>query len=133
MNQTVGTRIIPAQEVAETVLVQFGILDWEACETRFSLRPSADVYFDESHFKSRVIWYLAQGMYKIYYAPVAVRLTDQIGQCEAIWNGQGNNIEGEKFVTNERSFSMSDIVILSNGTVWVCIGKGWECLNPGVI
>ena len=123
--------VLSEQEVAETVLVQFGILDWEACETRFNLRPSVDVYFDESHFKARVIWYLAQGVYKLYYAPVHGK--SQISQCEQIWTGQGNNLDGDKFVFNERSFSMSDIVILSNGTVWVCIGKGWECLNPGVI
>ncbi len=126
-----GIRIVPTQEVAETHIVQFGILDWPACGERFGLRPSSDIYFDESHFKARVIWYLAQGMYRMYYAPV--RATDQIAQCEEVWNGQGNEPPGDKFVLNERSFSMGDIVVLHNGTVWVCISKGWECLNPGVI
>lgn len=116
----------------EKVIVQFGILDWEAAHERFGLQPGADVYFDEGKFEARVIWYLVQGLYKIYLAPIDQNVS-QIHMCEQVWTAQGNNSDGEKPYPQERSFSMGDIVVFSNGTVWVCVSKGWHCLNVGVI
>lgn len=115
----------------KTIVVQFGILDWEAVYDRFDQRAASDVYVDRK-FDSRVIWYLTQGVYKFYYASVQERAS-QLALCEQVWDGQGNNPFAEKFVPMERSFSMGDIVILSNETVWVCQSTGWHCLNPGVI
>lgn len=115
----------------ETIVVQFGILDWEAAEERFGQRPGADVYFDPK-FPGRVVWYLTQGLYKMYYASVP-DYQSQIAICDAVWNNQGNSSTGFKVEPRERSFSMGDIVILSNETVWLCISKGWICINPGVI
>lgn len=118
--------------LGEQVIVQFGILDWEKCYERFGLRPASDIYIDEDKFIARVPWYLVQGLYKIYLAPVTSGHT-QIGQCELVWEAQGNNPTAWKAYPKERSFSMGDIVSFSNGTVWVCVGSGWRCINPGVI
>jgi hypothetical protein len=114
----------------DTVVVQIGVLDWEACLERFGQYPSSDVYVDKK-FPARVTWYLTQGLYKMYYIPVP-NSGSQIALCEAAWNAQGNNYFSEKAVPMERSFSMGDIVVLSNETVWLCT-NGWQCLNVGVI
>jgi hypothetical protein len=112
------------------VVVQVGILDWEACAERFDQSPGAVVYFD-AKFPGRALWYLTQGVYKMYYVPVP-NSPSQITLCEGAWNAQGNNYFGEKVAPMERSFSMGDIVVLANETVWLCT-TGWLCLNPGVI
>ncbi len=111
-------------------IVQFGILDWEDCYDRWGQSPSADVYTDPK-FPQRAIWYLTQGVYKFYYATVQ-DAPSQLTICEAVWDAQGNNSFSEKVVPMERSFSMGDIVVLSNETVWLCTDT-WLCLNPGVI
>ena len=113
----------------DMVVVQVGILDWEACEVRWGQRPGADVYFDPK-FPGRVLWYLTQDVYKMYYVPVP-KSQSQIAMCAA-YAAQGNNYFAEKAAPMERSLSMGDIVVLSNETVWLCT-KGWLCLNPGVI
>jgi hypothetical protein len=115
----------------DIVVVQVGILDWEMCAERFNQRPGSDVYFDKK-FPARAIWYMAQGMYKMYYVPV-VADDSQIVLCDKAYYAQGNNPYANKAVYNERTMSMGDIVLLSNETVWLCIGSGWQCLNPGVI
>jgi hypothetical protein len=114
----------------DTVVVQVGILDWEACAERWDQRPAVDVYMDPK-FPGRAIWYLTQGMYKMYYVPVE-KNDSQIRLCESAWVAQGNNFFGEKVVPMERSLSMGDIVVLSNETVWLAT-SGWQCLNVGVI
>ena len=118
-----GTRV-------EIIVVQFGILDWEGCLERFDQRPGSDVYFDKK-FPFRVMFYLAHGMYDMYFAPVEKR-DSQIALCEQVFTAQGNNNYGDKVVFNQRSFSMGDIVVLSNETVWLCTNT-WKCLNPGVV
>lgn len=122
---TVGSHESVGQEIA-----MFGILDWEAAHERFQELPAADVYFDKS-FHNRVVWYLAQGLYKMYYTRVQADST-QIQKCEQVFQAQGNNPDSQKEVNSERSMSMSDIVVLENHTVWLC-SNGWICLNPGVI
>jgi hypothetical protein len=114
----------------DMVVVQVGVLDWEACKERFDQSPSFDVYMDKK-FPGRAVWYLTQGVYKMYYIPVP-NSPSQITLCEGAWQAQGNNYFGEKVVPMERSLSMGDIVILSNETVWLCT-NGWLCLNPGAI
>jgi hypothetical protein len=114
----------------DTVVVQIGVLDWEACTERWGQHPVTEVYFDPK-FPARALWYLTQGVYKMYYISVE-NDQSQITLCERAWDAQGNNYFSEKAVPMERSFSMGDIVVLSNETVWLCT-KGWQCLNPGVI
>jgi hypothetical protein len=114
----------------KTIVVQFGVLDWEACHERFEQIAAADVYTDPK-FPQRAIWYLTQGVYKFYYATVQ-DAPSQLTICESVWDAQGNNSFSEKVVPMERSFSMGDIVVLSNETVWLCTNT-WLCLNPGVI
>jgi hypothetical protein len=120
------------ESVAATEVVQFGVLDWEACDTRFGMRPSSDVYFNVEKFLNQVPWYLAQGVYTMYLTVVLPDVS-QIGRCERVWELQGNNFDGLKVYPKERSFSMGDIVVLSNQTIWVCVGSGWRCINTGVI
>jgi hypothetical protein len=114
----------------DTIVVQIGILDWEGCQKRWGEQPSAAVYVDPK-FAARAIWYLTQGMYKMYYIPVKNH-PSQISLCDGAWNAQGNNYFHEKAVPMERSLSMGDIVVLSNETVWLCT-MGWQCLNVGVL
>lgn len=113
------------------IVVQFGILDWEQCHTRFDQRPASDAA-DDPKFPARAIWYLTQRLYTFHYAQVWDSQS-QIRLCDQVWDGQGNDPHLERFATNERSFSMGDIVILSNETVWLATRDGWQCLNPGVI
>jgi hypothetical protein len=116
----------------ETEVVKFGVLDWELCSTRWDHSASADVYFSEDKFVARIPFYLVEGAYKFYYTTVKP-MTSQVGRCEQVWTQQGNNFEGSKVDHKERSFSMGDIVVLPNQTIWVCVGSGWRCLNVGVI
>jgi hypothetical protein len=118
--------------VAETTIVQFGVLDWEACHERFGDRPASDAY-NADKFASRAIFYLTQGVYNMYHALVPVGLGTAYSLCDAVFYAQGNNYEGDKVVHHERSLSIGDVVVLGNGTVWFCASSGWRCLNPGAV
>lgn len=121
-----------SHDAAGREVAMFGILDWEACIKRFKLNVAAEIYVNEDKVAEIVPWLLTQGLYKMYYTHVT-EAANPIAKCEEIWQAQGNNADNMKEVNNERSLSMSDIAVLSNRTVWLCVSRGWRCLNPGAI
>ena len=112
--------------MTDQTIVQFGILDWDNCHERFGDRPAADAY-DTERFQRRAIFYLTQGVYNMHHA--IVEKGDAQSLCESVFFAQGNNPEGEKVVREERSLSIGDLVILGDGSVWLCAQADWLCLN----
>jgi hypothetical protein len=98
------------------------ILDVEAAATRFLGNPFLDAVVNPAKYRRDALFYLANGLYEPFYYNVYVnKRKTMLEDLFAEANGQG-----EERMQGHRSFSVGDMALLTDHSLWVLTGNGWE-------